>query len=111
MRRVSETVLLERFLGDNVIDDHGNDGEAWAAAEPVGIYAFDPGSSSEPREPGHDRVVVEPTVYMPAKAEFAPRDRVTARGKLYEVEGETRVWRHPNGRQRGNVATLRRVDG
>ncbi len=109
-RRISEYVDWEQFNGDGE-DDHGNSAETWEPATRVGIYAYDPGSSAEPREPGHDRVVVEPTVYMPAKTVFGPRDRVTVRGKTYEVEGETRQWRHPNGRSKGNVATLRRVDG
>ncbi len=109
-RRISEHIEHQRFEGEQE-DAHGNITPSWTDPESVGIYAFDPGSVSEPREPGHDRVVVEPTVYLPARSVLGPRDRVTARGDLYEVEGGTREWRHPNGRVRGNVATLRRVDG
>lgn len=110
MRRISETVLWAAFEGEEE-DSQGNEVESWAAAVPVGIYAFDPGSTSEPRRPGQDRVIVEPTIYMPQAAVFGPHDLVTARDLLYEVEGVTREWRHPNGQIKGNVVTLRRVDG
>jgi hypothetical protein len=109
-RRISEYVLWQAFAA-GAEDAHGNPVDSWSAPVEVGIYAFDPGSSSEPRASGHDRVIVEPAVYVPSTVAFGPRDRVTARGRVYEVEGETREWRHPNGARKGNVATLRRVDG
>lgn len=109
-RVISEFVEVESFAAGSV-DAHGNPTEGWSAPVSVGIYALDPGSSSEPRE-GQDRVIVEPTLYFPAATVFNPRDRVTARGKTYEVEGETREWVHPTEpTRRANVATLRRVDG
>lgn len=108
-RRISEYVQREAFIAGST-DAHGNPSESWAPAVEVGIYAFDPGSTSEPRE-GGDRVIVEPTIYAPSAALFGARDRVTARGKTYEVEGETREWRHPVGFRPGNVLTLRRVEG
>ena len=109
-RLVSEYVSHQRFIpGD--IDEHGNAVDVWGAPVQVGVWAFDPGSSSEPRLPGQDRVIVEPTVFWPVGAVFGAHDRVTARGLLYEVEGETRVWRHPSGTFQGNAATLRRVEG
>lgn len=110
MRYTSETVQRATFAA-GATDAHGNPAESWGAPVSVGVYAFDPGSDSEPREPGTDRVVVEPTLYMPATAVFGSRDRVTARGLLYEVEGATREWRHPDGTLKGNVVTLRRVEG
>lgn len=109
MRQVTEDVLREAYVADGT-DAHGNPKDGWGAPVVVGIYAFDPGSTSEPRE-GMDRVIVEPTIYAPTTAIFAPRDRVTARGLRYEVEGETREWRHPDGRRPGNVITLRGVEG
>ena len=109
-RRISELVSHEAFVA-GAEDAHGNPVRAWLPAVQVGVFAFDPGSTSEPREAGRDRVIVEPTVYMPTGALFAPDDRVTARSIRYEVEGVTREWRHPNGRREGNVATLRRVAG
>lgn len=109
-RVVSEYVDHQGFIA-GVVDAHGNPAESWSPAVAVGVYAFDPGSSSEPRE-GQDRVIVEPTLYLPAEIVFGPRDRVTARGRAYEVEGETREWVHPTDvARRANVATLRRVEG
>lgn len=111
LRVISEYVTLEVFDA-GATDAHGNESEGWLPASSVGVYAFDPGSSSEPREAGHDRVIVEPTLYFPADTVFGPRDRVTARSKRYEVEGETREWVHPTDTtRRANVVTLRRVDG
>jgi len=110
MRAITETVQ-HAVCTAGADDRHGNASKTWAAPVPVGVYAFDPGSTSEPREPGLNRVIVEPTVYLPPDVVFAPDDRVTARGKVYEVEGDTREWRHTDGTLRGNVATLRRADG
>lgn len=112
LRPISEYVGHSAFAPGSV-DDEGNPvGESWGAPVQTGVFAFDPGSSSEPRLPGHERVVVEPTVYYPAEVVFGSRDRVVARGVAYEVEGEPHLWVHPTdpGR-RANVVTLRRVDG
>lgn len=109
MRTVSENVLWMPFQ-PGAEDAHGNPVEAWGEPATKGVYAFDPGSTSEPRD-GQDRVIVEPTVYMPDDVVFGPRDLVIARGRAYIVDGETREWRHPNGNRPGNVATLRRVEG
>lgn len=109
-RRISESVQHAVFAA-GAEDDHGSPVESWLASVRVGIFAFDPGSTSEPREAGRERVIVEPTMYCPDWVVFATRDRVTARGLLFEVEGGTREWRHPSGRREGNVVTLRRVEG
>lgn len=96
-----------------VVDAHGNETESWG--DPVtleGVYGFDPGSSSEPRLPGQDRVVVEPSLYGPYDMPFLPRDRAVVRGLTFEVEGEVRRWRHMrSNRLAGAVVGLRRVDG
>ena len=109
MRQVSETVLVQVFVA-GAVDAHGNPVETWGSPVPRDVYAVDPGSTSEPRE-GMSRVIVEPAVYMPDELVLGSRDRVTARGLLYEVEGVTREWRHPRLGRVGNVATLRRVEG
>lgn len=111
MRPISEYVKHAVFV-PGPPDAHGNPEKAWGIPATVGVFAFDPGSTSEPREPGHDRVIVEPTLYMPETAVFGPQDEVIARGKRYEVEGETREWVHPTEpTRRANVCTLRRVEG
>lgn len=109
-RVISEYVDHQGFAA-GAVDAHGNPVESWSPPVEVGVYAFDPGSTSEPRE-GQDRVIVEPTAYLPADVVFGSRDRVTARGLLYEVDGVTREWVHPtDATRRANVVTLRRVEG
>lgn len=104
-------VQRETFAG-NGEDSHGNEVESWGEPVDVEIMAFDPGSTSEPREAGHDRVIVEPTIYLYPGTIFGPRDRVIVNDRTYEVEGETRVWEHPEGADHyGNVITIRRVEG
>lgn len=109
-RRISEYVQREPFL-PGAEDAHGNEIEAWGPAVEVGILAFNPGGSTEPLTPGHDRVITVPTLFVPEGVTFGTRDKVTARGLLFEVEGDTAVWRHPNGLRPGNVINLKRVEG
>lgn len=106
----AETVIVERYTGGGT-DSYGNPFDAWGEGEPVEILGFDPGSVSEPRLPGHERVVVEPTIYLPAGEVVASHDRVTVRGLLFEVDGGTREWSHPHLSPAGGVAMLRRVEG
>jgi hypothetical protein len=109
-RTTSETVQRKvHSLG--TADSHGNKANVWANPVDVAVYAFDPGTTTEPRLPGQQRVITTPTLYFPDGTVFAPQDRVIARGKEYEVDGETEEWRHPNGQVRGNVVALRRVTG
>lgn len=109
---MSEPVQRAPFI-EGALDAHGNAAESWGAAVAlVGAYGFDPGSTSEPRLGGHDRVLVEPTLYGPYDMPFLPRDRAIVRGRIYEVEGEVRQWKHQRtNRNAGAVVTLRRVDG
>lgn len=109
-RQVSEYVQHEPFVA-GAEDEHGNPIETWGPPVEVGVFGFDPGGSVEPVIPGHDRVITEPTLYAPETVVFSARDRVTARGLVFEVEGDTAVWRHPNGLRPGNVVNLKRVDG
>lgn len=108
--QVTESVEHEALI-EGAVDAHGNTESVYTPAVTVGVYGFDPGSSSEPREPGHERVISEPTLYLPPGVTFDSRDRVTVRGVLYEVEGDTREWRHELLGPRGNVVTLREVKG
>lgn len=109
---MSEPVQRVPYVGAGE-DAHGNEVETWGApVSLVGVYGFDPGSTSEPRLAGHDRVIVEPTLYGPFDMPFQPRDRVIVRGDTYEVDGKVRQWRHMrSGHEAGAVVTLRRVDG
>lgn len=94
-------------------DAHGNETATYGAAVTLeGVYGFDPGSSSEPRLAGQQRVIVEPTLYGPYDMPFLPQDRAIVRGLTYEVDGEVRRWRHMrSNRTPGAVVSLRKVDG
>lgn len=94
-------------------DAHGNETASYGPAVILeGVYGFDPGSSSEPRLAGQQRVIVEPTLYGPFDMPLASQDRVIVRGLTYEVEGEVRRWRHMrSNHEAGAVVSLRRVDG
>lgn len=108
---MSESVTRLPYLGVGE-DAHGN--ETVSYGDPVTLtgFGFDPGSSSEPRRPGQDRVIVEPSLYGPFDMPFSPRDQVIVRGVTYDVEGEVRRWRgFFSSREFGAVVSLRRVDG
>lgn len=111
MRYISETVLHQKYNGTTT-DPRGNEVESWSAATDLGIYAFNPGGTSEPFTPGHDRVVTEPTIYVPSGTVVGAHDKITARGKTYLVDGETLSYRNPYGSgMDGNVVQLKAVDG
>lgn len=111
-RRITRHVDRLPFI-PGAEDSHGNEVEAWGPAEPVGVYEFNPGSSSEPRISGHDRVIVEPALYGPYDIPFAARDRCIADGVTYEVEGVPARWKNgqSGGITPGAVVNLRAVDG
>lgn len=108
---MSESVTRIPYLGSGE-DAHGNETETYGPAVTLTGYGFDPGSSSEPRIPGQERVIVEPTLYGPYDMPFLPRDQVIVRGVTYEIEGVVRRWRHMfTNWEAGAVVSLRRVDG
>lgn len=94
------------------LDAYGNDTASWSEVALLKGCAFDPGSTSEPRLPGQERVIVEPTLYAAYDAPVEPQDRLVIRDLTYEVEGVARRWENPySGRQLGCVVTLRLVTG
>lgn len=108
---MSESVDHVPYLGLGE-DAHGNEVESWGDPVTLPGFGFDPGSSSEPRRPGQDRVIVEPSLYGPFDMPFQPRDKAIVRGVTYEIEGEVRRWRgFFSSRGFGAVVSLRRVDG
>lgn len=111
MLRITETVEREPFLGTTA-DDHGNAIETWGAPAPVGIYAFNPGTTGDSQESGHDRDISTPSIYVPSDVVMDPRDRVIVRGKTYEVDGDTLEFRNPfSSLMDGNQIKLRKVAG
>lgn len=110
-RRITELVQHEAFVA-GAVDAHGNLVESWAPPVEVGVYAFNPGVPADSLEAGHDRDTSTPSIYVPSAVTMAARDRVTVRGLLYEVDGETQVYRNPYGaRMDGNQINLRKVAG
>jgi len=108
---VTESVLRLAYEA-GVVDAYGNDTEGFAVPVELTGFGFDPGSTSEPRLPGQDRVIVEPTLYGPFNMPFKPQDQVIVRGVTYEVEGVVRQWRNMfSNREAGAVVSIRRVDG
>lgn len=109
---MSESVQRVPYVGTTE-DAHGNETVSYGPAVTLeGVYGFDPGSSNEPRRPGQDRVIVEPSLYGPYDMPFSPRDKAIVRGDTYEIEGVVRRWKHMrSGREAGGVVSLRKVDG
>ena len=111
MRYISEYVQHEVYNGSGT-DAHGNEIETWATPVDLGIYAFNPGGTSEPLIPGHDRVITTPTIYVPSASILSARDRVTVRSKPFEVDGDTSDFRNPyDASMNGNAINLKAVTG
>lgn len=111
MRYISEIVQHRKYNGTTT-DSRGNEVESWADPVDLGIYAFNPGGTSEPFTPGHDRVVSTPSMYVPLGTVVGAHDKVTVRGKAYEVDGEVLDFRNPYGSlMDGLVIELKAVDG
>jgi hypothetical protein len=111
VRRISEYVQHEVYAGDGE-DAHGNELEQWEPPVDLGIYAFGPGGSSEPMLPGQDRVITVPTVFLPSTSVVAARDRLTVRGKAFEVDGASLDFRNPfDSAMDGKTINLKAVDG
>lgn len=93
-------------------NDYGNEVETYGPPESVGVYEFDPGSSSEPRLPGQERVITTPALYAPVDTPFTEADKCTVDGVEYKVEGVPSRYRNRNaGKAPGAVVHLRRVSG
>lgn len=94
-------------------DAHGNPVESWADPVSSGGWGFDPGGSVESSMPGRDMVVTSPRLFRQSR-DFVPgsRDRVTVRGREYQVDGDPADWRSPlTGWEPGIVVTLEVVSG
>lgn len=112
MRHISETVQHEVYTG-TAEDSHGNEIKTWAPAVDLGIYAFNPGGSSEPPLPGQDRVITTPTIYVPTGSVVAALDRITVTGEPpFEVDGNMRPFRNPyDSSMDGNLINLKAATG
>lgn len=109
-RPISEYVDRLPYLGE-VLDEDGDYVDSWGEPENMGVYMFDPGGSAEPLLTGQQRVVTEPTIYLPHGSPFVELDKCVARGKTYQVEGEPARWVHPTDGPKADVVRLKRVTG
>lgn len=112
MRRISETVQHEVFVPGGE-DPRGNEIESWATPVSLGIYAYNPSSSSEILIDGHmHRVESAPMLYVPSSAVVGNRDRITARGKQFYVDGDPADYRNPyDPAMNGLAIKLKAVSG
>ncbi len=93
-------------------DVYGNPIVSWGVPVTVEDCAFDPGGSVESVEPGRNAVVSNPRVFAPAGTVVKARDRVTARGKVFLVDGDPAEWLNPfTGWTPGVVVNLERAGG
>lgn len=109
-----ETVT--RLRGTPIVSPYSGEttGTSWASPDALEIpgCGFNPGGSSQPVEPGRDAVITKPEVYAPADVDVHAGDRVVARGRTYDVEGDPAEWRNPfTGWAPGTVITLKIVEG
>lgn len=85
---------------------------SYGPPEDVDHVAYDPGGTSEPRLPGHERVIVEPSLYAHYVMPFTHLDRVEVHGDEFTIEGSVREWRNPySGALAGSVVSLKAVTG
>lgn len=112
MRPISEIVQHQTYNGSDD-DGHGNQTESWGAAVDLGIYAYNPASSSEVVVDGHaHRVESKPTILVPSTASVGSRDKIIARGVTFEVDGYPADFRNPfNGGMDGLEINLKVVAG
>ena len=91
-------------------DGHGNVSDMWAEPTDRPVYGWSQRSSSEPKQVGANRLVVDLEMFSPWGA--ATKDRVTILGRRFEVVGESEDWNHgPFGWHPGFVVNLVRIDG
>lgn len=116
MRRLTAAIGVRAYT-DEARDENGDYTSGWADPVSVPVYAIAPTTSTEPGDPNRTSVITGWTVFAPIGTRIGPHDRVDLPGVdgVCEVVGEVARWdRNPHvttTRQRGIVATVRRVDG
>ena len=112
MRRISETVQHAKYAGTGA-NAHGNEVESWATPVGLGIFAYNPSSSSELMIDGHmHRVETTPTIYLPSDAVVGNRDKIAVRGLTFEVDGDPADYRNPyDSSMNGLSINLKAVTG
>jgi hypothetical protein len=97
-----------------VTDRYGNEAADWDATtvttyDPCVAY---PGTSEETTDGRVSGTMAELTLLLPYGADVQPSDRVTWRGRSFEVISQSYDWRSPlTGWQPGTQVDLRAYDG
>lgn len=109
-----ETVT--RLRGTPILDPYSGEptGLDWATPDqlPIPGCGFNPGQSSEPTQVARNAVTTQPEVYAPADSDILAGDRLTVRGKTYDVDGEPAEWVSPfTGWAPGLVIALKLTEG
>lgn len=110
MRTASLPIQVRSFT-TGAKDAYGRPIKTWSVPVAAKAYAFDPGGSFEPFYPGRERVVTTPTLFAPHSLVVDNQDRITVRGKEYEVTGNPAYWENQAGKKLGVVIPLKRVEG
>jgi hypothetical protein len=92
-------------------DQYGRPAKTWGSPVDEKAYAFDPGGSFEPFYPGREKVITTPTLFAPHSLVVTAQDRITVRGKEYEVTGDPAYWESPAGKKLGVTIPLKKVEG
>jgi len=102
-----------RLRGGTTEDRYGNQAADWGTPDRLTITgcSLAPRLQAENLE-GRQGVVIGWTLYAPPDADIQPTDRIEARGKTLEVDGEPGVWTSPyTGREAGIELSLKTVEG
>lgn len=92
-------------------DAHGNPVDSWVPDQ-ARVYGWEVPRTAEPLRAGHDRVVVDLSMFVPPGFEVSAHDRVEINGLTYEVVGEFEdAGNGPFGFDPGGTVQLRRVEG
>jgi hypothetical protein len=104
--RLRGTPLVDRFSGEATSID-------WTAPNTAPLTgAFDPGSSTVQFEVGRDPVVTQPSFITDFGADVRAGDRLTIRGRTWDVDGDPAEYRSPfSGWEAGMVVKLKAVRG
>lgn len=94
-------------------DRYGNEAGSWPVGTPVPVHGWSPpGPDSEQSSTARDAAVRDLDLFAPAGTAFAPRDRCTVDGLLFEVVGWPQDYTHgPFGWAAGVKVNLKRVEG
>lgn len=104
--RLRATAAADRFSGENTALD-------WTTPSTLVLRgAFDPGSSVELSDVARDSVTTQPSFLTDFGADVRAGDRLTVRGRTWDVDGDPAEYRSPfSGWEAGMVVKLKAVSG